>query len=57
MFQEIWPVLESKRFRLPHDDLYVKFLLYGHESLNINENRTVLNVLLKYIHQSKRVET
>ena len=57
MFQEIRPIIESKRLRLHNDDVYVKFLLYGHESFNNNENRTVLNALLKYIHESKRFET
>ena len=58
MFQEIIrPIIESKRLRMSNDDLYVKFLLYGHERLNNNENRTVLNALLKYIHESKRFET
>ena len=44
-----------KRSRLPNDDMYVKCVLY--DNLNINENRTVLNVLLKYIHESKHFET
>ena len=52
MLQEISPILESKKLCLPNDDLCVKFLLYGYDSLNINENRTVLNMLLKYIHKS-----
>ena len=32
MLQKIRNILDSKRLLLPNDDLYVTFLLYGHDS-------------------------
>ena len=40
-----WPVLESKRLRLPNDDLFVKFLLYGHDNLNIDMGMITLTLM------------
>ena len=56
MFQTINPILESKGLILPNDDMFVKFLLYGHDNLSVDENTVVLTATLKYIHESTRFE-
>ena len=56
MLQVINPILESNGLRLPNDDLFVKFLLYGQYTLSIEENKTMLNATLEYIHESTRFD-
>ena len=56
MFQVINPLLESKGFRLLDDDMIVKLLLYGHDTLNETENTAVLSATLKFIHESSRFD-
>ena len=50
---DINSLLESKELVLLDDGQRVKFRLYGHD-LNLNENKGVLSVTLKYFHDSKR---
>ena len=56
MFQVINPILLSNGLRLPNDDLFVKFLLYGHDTLSVDDNTVVLKATLKYIHESTRFD-
>ena len=50
------PILAWNDLHLPNDDMLVKFLLYGHESLSFHVNKAVINATLKYIHQSSRFD-
>ena len=56
MFQLVNIIIESKRLRLPNDELLAKFLLYGHDTLNLDENKSVLTATVQYIHASNRFE-
>ena len=42
MFLAINPLLESNHLSLPNDVLLVKFLLYGHETLSVQDNTAML---------------
>ena len=54
MFQVINSLLELNGLCLPNDDVLVKLLLYGHDSLNVADNTVVLAATLKYIETSSR---
>ena len=45
MFQAINPIIESNGLILPSDDMFVEFLLYGHDTLSVDDNTAVLNIL------------
>ena len=49
-------LLESNRLSLHNDVMLVKFLLYGHETLSVEDNRAVLTATLNYIHKSARFD-
>ena len=52
MFKEIRPLLYV--LDMQNDNMLVKFLLYGNDTLSIEENKAVLSATLKFIHQSNR---
>ena len=56
MFQVINPILESNGLILHSGEQLKNLLLYGHDTLSVDNNRTVLTATLKYIHQSMRFE-
>ena len=56
MFQVINPILALNDLHLTNDDMFVKFLLYGHEGLSFHVNYAVINATLKYIDQSCRFD-
>ena len=56
MFVVINPILEFNGLRFLEDNTFVKFLLYGHETLRADENKVVLSATLQFIHESNRFE-
>ena len=50
------PIIEANGLNIPNDKMLGKFHLYGHETLSYDENKSVLNATLKYIHVTKRFE-
>ena len=56
MFEVINPIVLSNNLRLPNDNLFVKFLLYGHDTLSVGDNTAVLKATLRYIHESTRFD-
>ena len=38
------------------NEFLLKFLLYGSETLNFEENKAVLTATLKFIHESARID-
>ena len=56
MFVVINPILEFNGLRFLEHNRFVKFLLYGHETLRADENKVVLSATLKFIHESNRFE-
>ena len=56
MYRVINPILTSNDMILRSDDEFVLFLLYGHKTLNVDDNTAVLTASLKYIHETTRFE-
>ena len=52
MFQEIRPLLNV--LNMQNDNMLTTFLLYGNNTLSVEENKAVLSATLKFIHQSAR---
>ena len=55
LFQEINPILISNGLHVPNNML-VKFLLYGDNSISIDDNKAVLTATLKFILKSTRFD-
>ena len=55
LFQVINPILVSNGLHLPNDML-VKFLLYGDNTISIDDNKAVLAATLKFILKSTRFD-
>ena len=56
MFQVINPILEPYGLLLPRNDVLSNLLLYGHDTLNVDDNTAVLTETLKFINNSKRFD-
>ena len=56
MMQVINAILEDKNLHFTNNEMFGKFLLYGHDTFTENENVAVLKATLKYIHDSMRFQ-
>ena len=54
MFLEINPILASKGLLNLQNDLLTELLLYGNNVLNDDDNKAVLNAIIKFIRKSTR---
>ena len=56
MFRVINPILQLNGVHLLNDETLGKLLLYGSDTLTVEENKAVLSATLKFIHESTRFD-
>ena len=55
LFESVNPVLSNHNLRQVNDDILIKILLYGHDSLSLHENGVILQATIKFMKDSGRL--